>query len=62
VDATADVARTDLPTCPAYDLISSLLAECPSAMLWDELRRHLPLDATARMFDLAAAASRHDRA
>lgn len=64
MDAVSDVAPTDLfASCPPPgDVLAGVLATYPSALLWDELRQRLPLDAATHAYEAAAEAVRAIRA
>lgn len=71
MDATADVVRTAGPNAgttprrnaklrPARttgEALTQALVEYPATLLWEELRKQLPADAAARVFDVAIAAT-----
>lgn len=64
MDADCDVATPSAtPDNPSLARAPArVLADCPAMTMWTELRRLMPDDAAARLYEDAAAAVRADRA
>lgn len=64
MDADVDVATPSArpETAPTLaGVVGRILADCPGMLMWTELRRLLPADAAASVYEAAAAAVRAAR-